>query len=224
MSLSNVFKMELYKNWHDRASLVIMLVLMGVNTFFGLSIVNGSASALAFIPFSFSIMGSSVFLFIYPYRMARVDYRNRVLSLLIASGVSRTQYYFVKVGATLIFSLLSVILIVFVPIIIVGGLDALISAFDFLVMLDASIYAVILVSWLSTFSILMTSVIISRGKGYTIFVFFGISLLTSIITEILFGHNNFWWTIDVSRIIVQHILITAVMGIIGILVLRKQNL
>ena len=230
MSLGNVFKMELFKNWQDRTNLIVMLAFMGVNTFGGLSMVTRSMSAMAVLPFSFSIVGSLVFLFVYPYQMARIDYKNRVMSLLIASGVSRVQYYFVKIGATLIFSFLSFLLIAIVPTFVValvdGGISVALGIFDFVLELDEAmlVLSVAILTWLAVFSILMTSVIISRGRGFAIFVFLGLYFATSQIAAAFHRGSNMWWNPDYTAIIIQQLITIVVMGLIGILVLRKQDL
>ncbi|MCL2857892.1 MAG: hypothetical protein FWE19_09315 [Oscillospiraceae bacterium] len=228
MRLWNVFKMELFKNWQDRTSLIIMLAFMAVNIMGGFMLSSGGWSASAIFPFSFSVLASLAFLFVYPYQMARIDYKNKVMSLLIASGVSRVQYYFVKVGATLIFSLLSFMLIAILPLFIVmlaeEGMSFAVEFFNFVFEIDAVTFGIIIFTWLSAFSILMTSVIISRGRGFTIFVFLGLYFLTSQIALFFHGGRSVWWNPDYAAIIVQHIITIIVMGLIGILILRKQDL
>jgi len=219
--------MELYKNAQDRVNLVIMLVFMVVNVLGGFMIANDSWSFLLATPFFFSVFASMVFLFVYPYQMARIDYKNRVMSLLIASGVSRVQYYFVKVGATLIFSALSFILLVIIPILIVAAafdMRIALDFFNFVLEIDAATIAIIFFGWLSAFSMLMTSVIISRGRAYTVFVFLGIWIVTSQIASAFQGTGTFFWDLQYTAIIIQQLITIVVMGMIGILILRKQDL
>ena len=228
MSAWNVFKMELFKNVQDRVNLVVMLVFMAVNIIGGLMISTQSWNPMLILLFSFSVFGSFVFLFIYPYQMARVDYKNKVMSLLIASGVSRVQYYFVKVGATLLFSFLSFILLVVFPLLVVLIFHDMSIALEFLHMtleIDPVTLGIGFFGWLSYFFMLMTAVIISRGKAYTIFVFFGLSIATSQVALIFHqALGSHWWQMDNTVILVQHFVTIAVMGLIGILVLRKQDL
>ena len=169
-----------------------------------------------------------IFLFVYPYQMARIDYKNRVMSLLIASGVSRVQYYFVKIGATLIFSLLSVLLIVIMPLFVVflieEGISVAVEMFNVVFEIDPVTFGIILLTWLSAFSILMTAVIISRGRGFTIFVFLGLYFATSQIAAIFQGGGSIWWRPDYTSIIITQLITMLVMGLIGILVLRRQDL
>jgi len=232
MSIWNVFKMELYKNWQDRVSLFIMLAFMTVNVIGGLLMVSGNWSAMGIFPFSFSVFASMIFLFIYPYRMARVDYKNRVMSLLIASGVSRVQYYFVKVGGTLVFSLLSLVMIAILPLFVVllaeEGLMFAVEAVGYMALeLNATTLGIIILGWLAAFSMLMTSVIISRGRGFAIFVFLGLYLVTYQVVSFIFrrgGISTWWWNPSSPAIIIMLAVTAVVMGLIGILVLRRQDL
>jgi len=243
MKLWNVFKMELFKNWHDRTSMFMILIFMCVNTIGGLFVSHSTGSTqfvttgvLAII-FGFSVFGSVVFTFLYPYRMARLDYRNKVMSLKIASGVSRIQYYFVKVGATLLFSLLSLVALLIVPVFIVGMTHDMAFIFevageliriDFIDILRTLLIALFM--WLSVFATLMTAVIIARGKGSSIFIFFGLTTVTSIITSIIqdaFNLNSWslWqWDRMMWLMLLQYVITTVVMSLIGILVIRKQDL
>jgi len=237
MKLSNVFKMEMFKNMHDRVNLLIMLGFMVINIIGGMMIthqanvwfrVPSTLEIMMAVLFAFSVFGRVIFLFVYPYQMARTDYKNKVMSLLIASGVSRVQYYFVKIGATLLFSLLSILLLVILPLLIVlisHDMSLALEFLEFTFEIDAGTFGVILFGWLSIFSMLMTAVILSRGRAYTIFVFVGLSIATSQLTFIfrpLFGLE--WWQTSNTIVIMQHLITIAVMGLIGILVLRKQDL
>ena len=239
MKLWNVFRMEIYKNLNDRANLFIMLVLMCLNIIGGVIISNqnwgfrepSGFEIMMIWLFVFSILCTVAFLFIYPYQMARTDYKNNVMSLMIASGVSRVQYYFVKIGATLLFSLLSVTFLVIVPlfiILIVNGDIA--TAFEFADFhWDLSdigiVLALLITGWLSTFSTLMTATIMTKGRGITFFVFFGLSIAASQIAIIIqrrLGINV--WQVNHVATIVQYLVTMTVMGLIGILILRKQDL
>lgn len=235
MSLWNMFKMELFKNIKDRANLVLMLVLMGLNILGGVVISNqnwwrapNAFDEMMIILFAASVFASAVFLFLYPYQMARTDYKNKVMSLLIASGVSRVQYYFVKVGATLIFSFLSIILLVIAPLLIVllsHDMSLALEFFHFTFELDLLAIGGFLFTWLGFFFMLMTAVIISRGRGYTIFVFLGISIASSqlmLIFRSMFG-ISMWQTTN-TTMFVESLITMAIMGLIGILVIRKQDL
>jgi len=219
--------MELFKNLHDRTNLLIMLVFMVANILGGL-LLSSNLTFMSLLPLGFMASGSMIFLFIYPYQMARTDYRNKVMSLLIASGVSRVQYYFVKIGATLLFSFLSVLLVIMIPLFVVvvamEGISDALKYFNIVLEIDAGTFGAIFFTWLSAFSILMTSVIISRGRGFTVFVFLGIYFFTNQIAAFINSDSGILWNLNFMEMIIQHIIIIVLMGFIGILILRKQDL
>jgi len=238
MKLWNVFRMEVFKNMHDRISFVVMFVLMSLNILGGVVISNlsffqmpSSFEIMMILLMVFSVFGSVFYLFFYPYQLARVDYKNKVMSLKIASGLSREQYYFVKIGSILLFSLISIIIVAVIPIIIIllasGGININAAAFDFYFGIGdfLSSMGIMFLSWLSMFTMLMTSVILVKGKGVSVFVYFGISIVTSqlfFIVRTTFGMNFF----DTSNwfLLFQHLVTIALMAVLGIVVLRKQDL
>jgi len=98
---------------------------------------------------------------------------------------------------------------------------------DFTLEIDFTLVGILFAGWLSYFFILMTSVIISRGKAYTIFVFMGLSIAASQVA--LMFHRTFnlgrnWWEVSDTMMFIQYLITMVVMGIIGIVVLSKQNL
>ena len=227
MKLWNVFRMEIFKNLQDRTNLFIMLVLMCLNIVGGIAIQNhhwrNPAGPLITLGY-FSMFCSAIFLFVYPYRLAQVDYKNKVMSLMIASGVSRVQYFFVKAGATLLFSFISVVVLALIPTLIVTNVslgDLYLSWAGFWIALTA---------WLSTFFTLMTAVIIARGKGKTIFIFFGLNFVMTFVMG--FGSDlilptvvtNTSYNSFLAGTIIINLITMAIMALIGILVLRKQDL
>jgi len=239
MSLWNVFRMEMFKNLHDRTNIFMIIVLMCVNIIGGLVVsdlaVNSTwmwaTSMSAFqetvlLILVFSVIASAAFMFIYPYQLARMDYKNNVMSLMIASGVSRVQYYFVKIGSTLIFSFVSFLLVVFIPLLIATRGLALTGLTFLHIEFDLSL-GLFLITWLSMFFMLMTSIIIVKGKWVAIFVYFGLSIATSTVFNILQGILGIdWWdTVAMNTFsIFQYLLTIVVFAVIGILVLRKQDL
>lgn len=221
MKLWNVFKMEVFKNLHDRTNIIVMFILMVINTIGVIAIENHqwrNAPNLFVILGWLSLVCSYAFAFIYPYQMARVDYKNKVMSMMIASGVSRVQYYFVKIGTTLLFWLASVIILAVIP------LSIAFSFTDFFFNFEGfwSVFTYLL----SLFFILMTSVILMKGKGVTIFVFFGFWALTAALTSTLFTPLLMWsppsaWELT---FIMGNLFTMFIFGLIGILILRKQDL
>lgn len=227
MKLWNVFRMEIFKNLHDHINLFVMIVLMCFNIIGGIAIGNhfwsDSVGPLVMLGW-LSIICSLIFIFVYPYRLAQVDYKNKVISTMIASGVSRVQYYFVKVSATLLFSFVSVLLLAFIPMLIVTN----ISWGDFYLTWSGAWLA--LSAWLSTFFTLMTAIIIVKGKGVAIFVFFGLNLAATTMSGVIraiFNINNHLFLDDVAWIratTIENFITMAVFGIIGIFILHKQDL
>lgn len=239
MKLWNVFRMELFKNINDRISLLIMLILMCFNIIGGLVFANthwfvrmpSAFEIMVLLVFGFSVFGSFIFLFLYPYRMARTDYKNNVMSLIIASGVSRVQYYFVKTGSVLLFSFMSITQLLFLPLIIVGivtnGFN-IATEFVYITLDIGEIFStvgIMFLNWLSLFSVLMTSVIMTKGKITTIFVYFGISIVASLLfstIQAIIGIHP--WETNHAFTTFRHVVTIGVLAFIGILVLRKQDL
>ena len=226
MSAWNVFKMELFKGVNDRVNLIIMFVLMAINMIGGLLAVNNTFNVMVMTLFSVSVMASMLFLFVYPYQMARQDYKNRVMSLLIASGMSRVQYYFVKVGATLIFAFANLVLVVIIPVLVVlASYDISVIADIFNITIafdDVMVILLIISTFLYIFFMLMTAVIISRGRAYTIFVFLGLLFGMSMITSV-FHYSQGVLHATYASLITQFISMI-LMGAIGIFVLKRQDL
>jgi len=228
MKLWNVFRMEIFKNLNDRFNMFMMLVLMCINIIGSIVIMNQqwlrqptSFEEMVLSLYEISISLTVIFLFVYPFQMARTDYKNKVMSLMIASGVSRVQYYFVKVGATLLFSFLSFALLMIIPMIIMFNgvpVDTFEIVNFYVAVSGVSIVEAILIlvlSWLLLFSTMMTAIIITKGKGSAIFVFFGLFILNGLIMDGLFGSIGSYFVPFIS---------IAVMALIGILVLRRQDL
>jgi len=230
--------MEMFKNLHDRTSIFVIIVLMCINIVGGLVvsdlIINGSwmwyVNMSAFqetvlLILVFSALASAAFMFIYPYQLSRVDYKNNVMSLMIASGVSRVQYYFVKIGSTLIFSFASFLLVVFIPLVIATRGLALAELTIMDIPLDLS-FGSFLLGWLSMFFMLMTAVIIVKGKWVAILVYFGFSIAMTTIASIFQNILRISWDTNALNTfnIFQYLVSIIVFAVIGILVLRKQDL
>lgn len=233
MKSFNLLKMEIYKNLNDTVNLFLIGLFMILNLIGGTSLrmqffsgnYNWGPLSMLFI---FSFLGSIIFLFVYPYQLARVDYKHKVMSMTIASGVTRIQYYFVKIGATLLFSLLSFICMILLPLIFVGGIDFALVDFQIDVATLGDILF-ILISYLSSFFILMTAVILVRGRGSTIFVFLGLSWISSFIMSIIlnpiFNIGNLSTLEQINRVGITNNIITIILfGLLGVFLIRKQNL
>ena len=243
MNLWNVFRMEIFKNLHDRVNIFIIIVLMCVNIIGGIVVsdlfVHNNFWNWGFNPptmfqgmmlllLVFSIFASFAFTFIYPFQLVRTDYTNKVMSLIIASGVSRIQYYFVKVGATLLFSLVSFLFIAFIPVIIATRGVALFNFWNMQVNWGFGLF-VFFLAWLSMFFTMMTSTIMVKGHWSSIFIYFGLSIGTSMVFTLLQGilGISMWDTntgVYNAFTIFQQLSTSAIFAMIGILILRKQDL
>jgi hypothetical protein len=117
----------------------------------------------------------------YPFQILNTDYKNRVISLIFASGVSREKYYFVKVGATILCTLTAMIAITLFPILsILGDVMDLQMLYD--LPFDISL-ATFFLQLLSSTVVLTTAVIITKGKMSGIFLYFGFLFAASILSS-----------------------------------------
>jgi len=235
MKLWNIFRMEMFKNINDKMNLIVMVVLACINTIGGLILSNlslfreptGFETAMLLL-FAFSVLASVLFLFIYPFQMLRRDYKNKVVSLMLASGVSRIQFYFVKIISTLLFSFLSITAVVIVPLFIVlltNNMAVALNFFGISFEIDFGIVFILLLGWLSSFVTLMTSVIITKGRGVAIFAYFGINITESQINMIFQNIFNVGiFDLNITYLIFQSLISILIISSIGIFVLRKQDL
>jgi hypothetical protein len=251
MELKNIFKMEMLKNWNNRPYLIVIAILAimaATATFLGIAMIEGvvnSTGGLLFllIPLIiFFALGFAVFFLLYPFNLLNVDYRNRVMSLIFASGVSREKYYFVKISATILTCLVAFFVILVIPVVafLVVYPEEFVIPFQFIV--EGFGTKNILPFALSQFFgmlagivILTTSVIITKGKVAGIFLYFGFSFAISILISmiqfpILFANMHatvfdidsymsmLYWGIVFS--------IVQIVGfvLLGLYVLRKQDL
>jgi len=123
VKLKDIFKMEMYKNFTDKPYLIMIGILAAAwavvviaDSVFSISIFgNSTFNNIVIMLAVFAGIATTIFVFVYPFHLLRVDYRHKVLSLMIASGVARVEYYFVKVGATVLSCLIVAIVILVVP-------------------------------------------------------------------------------------------------------------
>lgn len=112
MKLRDVFRMEMYKNRNDKPYLLVIAILStmtAISTFIGIGMIEESIhlDKNGFLPgwillLSFSVLGLWIFSLLYPFRLLNIDYKNKVMGLIFAAGVSQEKYYFVKISATLL--------------------------------------------------------------------------------------------------------------------------
>lgn len=248
MKLRDIFKMEMYKNRNDKPYLLVIAILAAmtaISTFIGIGMIEGVISLgnngfkmALIILVVFSALGLWIFSLLYPYRLLNVDYMNKVMGLIFASGVSREKYYFVKISATILTCFIATIAILFIPAVtfLTFYLEEFVNmmqkimmefrladVFPFMLMLIFSLFAY--------FVSLTTSVIITKGKIVGILLFFGFSFAVSTIQSILgvqiFAVSNFWkheMGMAFYLNILYSILQIIIFGIIGLQVLKKQDL
>jgi len=204
MELKNIFKMEMFKNRHDTPYLVVIAILTGmaaVASFLGVWMINNKTSSgmslalfLEILLVIFTVVGLGIFSLLYPFHLLNVDYKNKVISLIFASGVPRGKFYFVKIGATILSCLIATFVILFIPIvtflivkqdIFVEIVRKIFDTFN-----SSDIFAFVLsgtFSLIANIVILTTSVIITKGKTSGIFLYLAFLFVASIIqTSITF--------------------------------------
>ncbi|AYG01219.1 ABC transporter permease [Lactococcus allomyrinae] len=249
MTVSNIFKMEMYRNFRDRAYLIVISILtvsFAIAASLGIAMIfqakSGHETApLIFLegPLVFALfIAFAAFSIIYPWHLMSTDYNNKVLSLVVASGVKRSRYYFVKLLATIVTNLLAYFVIGVIPVVLLLGffhqefidfVQTMIHGFTanqgWLLLLN------LLVSSIATMVILYFVVILTRGKFWGVFVFLGIRLglgvvvssiglsiasVSGSLTSGLLG--NHWLDFAVSLIEI------IIFGFAGLLMLKKQDL
>ncbi|MDR0199201.1 MAG: ABC transporter permease [Streptococcaceae bacterium] len=208
MNASNIFKMEFYKNFRDRVWIIItgiltvaslLTTILGIMTATAFSNNNQAEFTLSTVLVMlfgtfvfFTIVALYAFSVAYPYHLLSQDYSNRALGLMIASGVNRSSYYFMKVLATILSTLLALAIILIIPLILVLGFyfqpvtTALSQFFSGITLPLALFYLVsYIIGQLAAVALMFWCVIMARGKFWAIFVFFGISMGAGVITSII---------------------------------------
>lgn len=246
MKLRDVFRMEMYKNCNDKPYLLVIAILSimtAISTFIGIGMIEESIqpNKSGFLPglillLSFSALGLWIFSLLYPFRLLNIDYKNKVMGLIFAAGVSREKYYFVKISATLLSCFIALFIILFIPTVTFSVVypEKFVMAMQvFLVEFHlADIFPFMLIlafSLLAYFVKLTTAVIITRGKITGILLFFGFSFAVSTIQSIIgvptlalsrFEQSGINFYLVAISAIVQII----IFGLIGLNVLKKQDL
>ena len=245
MELKNIFKMEMFKNRNDKPYLwviAILTVMAAVATMVGVLMIESSyfmdstLGILEIILAVFTVIGLGVFSLLYPFHLLNVDYKNRVMSLIFASGVSREKYYFVKISATILSTLIAAFVILLIPMVVflivypdafVGVVRHIVENFN-----SSHIFSFVLsatIGLVASLVMLTTAVIITKGKTSGIFLFFGFALIASIIQSIIMFPSNLFlgmehtatnFYLDAAFSIVKIV----VFALIGLNVLKKQDL
>ncbi|GBG97501.1 hypothetical protein [Lactococcus termiticola] len=252
MNISNIFKMEFYRNFRDRAYLMVTgilallsLLVCGIWVYLIQTYQNHDDSAKYIFGIALfltvTIMAAIwVFTVIYPYHLLSVDYNNKVLALVAASGVKRRSYYLVKVLATILTSLLAYLVIMILPMILFYAFY-----FDrFLKVANATLPLItgqalsgqsvgfwltsVVVTAVTNIVVLYFAVILLRGRFLAIFLAFafnmGIGLFSSIVRASLSGVTAGQADAAAVVTIVVSVLALLLFGFLGLNKLSKQDL
>ena len=240
MELKDIFKMELYKNCNDKQYLFVVAILAmmaALSTFFGIvgieaGAIMSDAYGWFYIILVFTVLGYFVFSLLYPVHLLNVDYKNKVMSLIFASGVSRIKYYLVKVGATAITYLLATLAIVLIPgiMFLVVYQEAFVElmrlAINEFSIADIAPFVLSAIFGLLLYIVMLaTSVIITKGKVSGVFLFFLFLFLTSTISNIFIKPLSYYAVSGIFYTsILSSIICIGIFSVIGVYVLRKQDL
>jgi ABC-type transport system involved in multi-copper enzyme maturation permease subunit len=210
MNASNIFKMEFYKNFRDRAWLIIIGCIAAVAlliTIITIALIKSAEARYASVNSSgivllialltfliiFGFIGYYAFAIIYPFRLLSSDYSAGTMGLMIASGVKRTTYYFVKIVATILTTLLAQLAIWILPVVLVFGFygNEVMNALSEVVKnVNFGNFALLglsaIISLIATNVALFFWVILFKGKFWTIFVYFGVSMVFGIFTQTIY--------------------------------------
>lgn len=248
MRLRDIFKMEMYKNRNDKPYLLVIAILIAmttISTFIGIGMIEGEIdfnkggflTALILL-IVFSVLGLWIFSLLYPFRLLNVDYKNKVMGLIFASGVSREKYYFVKISATILSCFIATIAILFIPAVtfLTVYLEEFVKAMQKILiefrLADIFPFMLMLIfSLLAYYVTLTTAVIITKGKIVGILLFFGFSFAVSTIRSMIgvpiLDVSKFWshgMDIDFYLVTLYSIVQIIIFGLIGLKVLKKQDL
>ncbi|SJZ66770.1 hypothetical protein SAMN02745116_01107 [Pilibacter termitis] len=203
MKASEIFKMEIWKNCRDVPYLTLAAVIGGIGWL--LSIVNlilSKASENSHTPaisqgiVIVTILGVLTFLgylvvaFLYPLHLLSTDYRNRVLNLMVASGVKRIHLYFAKIGATILSTVVIMFVMASVPVatFLLGKTGIIYYLFkEFNMDSETILYLLMFVfMYLATLVTLCFSVILLKGNYLSILVTWAIQQVCGIVAAPIF--------------------------------------
>ena len=255
MELKNIFKMEMYKNLRDKPYIIMILVLTGLGAvlsimgaflarghfehmlrWYGFSAIFMTLYILGVI---FTLFGGGILALLYPFHLLNVDYRNKVMSLMVASGVPRVNYYFVKIGATMLTCFIATAVVTFIPIVtlfvvqeefvmfIVRNIHEAFTAGNIFQLLLSGV-----INMVQFVTVMMAAVIISKGKFVGIFLFIGFNFAISIVHGVtrVFVMIVMAEVMDVTFFffegmgMILSVLTIGVFGLIGVCTIRKQDL
>ena len=255
MDTKNIFKMEIYKNFHDRPYVIMVIILASVSAllsiigasiaevpggFMGPSEVQMAFYSTYLLAVALTFMALAIFSLLYPFHLLNVDYKNKVMSLMVASGVSRLKYYFVKIAATLLSCFVVTIIISFIPLVVLFIVmqDAFVRFFvEFIheAFTAGNIIQLLFSGILNIIQfvvVMVAAVIITKGKFVGIFVFIGFNIGISMIHgmirfSILVGtfdtaHTSFFFHEAIGMVLT--VITIGLFALLGALTINKQDL
>tara|TARA_B100001287_G_scaffold9437_4_gene7331 strand:+ start:14680 stop:15378 length:699 start_codon:yes stop_codon:yes gene_type:complete len=232
MKVQDIFKMEIYKNRNDKPYLLVIAILTimtSISTFIAVGMIenkiDGDKNMVLLVLINiFSAIGLSIFSLHYPFRLLNMDYKNKVMSLIFASGVSREKYYFVKISASILTCLIATLVILLVPALtfLTIYIDEFVKEMQYFLkefrLADIFPLLTMLFFWLIAYYVtLTTAVIITKGKIVGILLFFGFYFVISIVQSMI-GVQSF------NEMTLHSIVQIIIFSLIGLTVLKKQDL
>lgn len=206
MQTTNVFKMEMFKNFRDRIWLwitgslgglmLLATIMVLIAAHFSVNSWSDGAQTIFFGATYILVLVSVIGFFVYgiglPFHLLSQDYSNKALSLMVASGVKRVSYYWIKLLATLVTTFLALLEITIIPLVLVMG----IYSHEFIHFVDQVVHGITLnliwawilqsvPSGLASLALLFLTVIITRGEFWGLFVYFGLGFGVNFVTSIL---------------------------------------
>lgn len=250
MTAKLIFKMELFKYMRDKKYLIATGILAIINicsTIYSVYLIDHAQmfndSQTPFIGLfmlfvTFTIFANIAFMFLYPFHLMSMDYKNDVMAMLVASGVNRNRLFFSKIGATLLWSICVTFILVFIPGFIVlfkasqtEGMFTFLGNILHTISLDqTSIFGLSLTffnSYVNTLILISTATILMKGKNLTILIYFAINMGQSILLNVLSLIPISMNFSDLGVSIMHNLLMllmSVAMTFLSLSIMKKQNL
>ena len=252
MTATQIFKMELFKFFRDKSYIIATGVLAVINIFITVYFIytidhlvttSGTLSNEYFFGFMIlftilTIFANTIFMFLYPFHLVSMDYKNNVMSMLVSSGVNRTQLFFAKIGAMFLWMVILTIILVFIPFTLVlfkftqvVDIQAFIQGFNQGMNLAGySFFGFILtmfISYINSLVLIATATIMTKGNNLTFFLFIGLGMVQSAISSLL-SFIPIMLDFSTTGLLIMSNLITVVLTLLFILIslrfMKTQNL
>ncbi len=250
MSAKLIFKMELFKYMRDKKYLIATAVLAFINictTVYlvylidhiqGFSELNNNLLGIFVLFSSLTVFANFTFMFLYPFHLMSMDYKNDVMAMLVASGVNRNRLFLSKIGATLLWSLAVTFILVFIPGFIVllkasqsmGMMDMFHNLLSVIDIGDLSIWGMSITffnRYLNTLVLISTATTLMKGRNLTILVYFAFSMIQTIIVGMIetlpisLGFSTTSMSIFSNLLLM---LVSILMTLVSLAIMKRQNL